>query len=44
MSHIGLNSLEKMVSALETLSPQIHMSEEKRLAALKPLERMLELS
>jgi quinolinate synthase len=39
-----LNTLEKMVNALETLSPQIHMSEEKRLAALKPLERMLELS
>tara|TARA_B110000438_G_scaffold69583_1_gene69856 strand:- start:946 stop:1344 length:399 start_codon:yes stop_codon:yes gene_type:complete len=42
--HMRLNTLEKMVNALETLSPQIHMSEEKRLAALKPLERMLELS
>jgi quinolinate synthase len=42
--HMRLNSLEKVLSALETLSPQIHMSEEKRLAALKPLERMLELS
>lgn len=42
--HMRLNTLEKMVNVLETLSPQIHMSEEKRLAALKPLERMLELS
>ncbi|MBC8312218.1 MAG: quinolinate synthase NadA [Candidatus Marinimicrobia bacterium] len=42
--HMRLNTLEKMVNALETLSPQIQMSEEKRLAALKPLERMLELS
>jgi quinolinate synthase len=39
-----LNLLEKMVSILEILSPQIYMSEEKRLAALNPLERMLELS
>ena len=39
-----LNLLEKMVRVLETLSPQIYMSEEKRLAALKPLERMLEPS
>ena len=42
--HMRLNTLEKMVKALETLSPQIQMTEEKRLAALKPLERMLELS
>ena len=42
--HMRLNTLEKMVNALETLSPEIHMSEDKRLAALKPLERMLELS
>ena len=42
--HMRLNTLEKMVNALETLSPQIYMSEDKRLAALKPLERMLELS
>ncbi len=42
--HMRLNTLEKMVAALETLTPQIHMSESKRLAALKPLERMLELS
>ena len=42
--HMRLNTLEKRVNALETLSPQIYMSEDKRLAALKPLERMLELS
>ncbi len=42
--HMRLNTLEKMVTALETLSPQIYMSEDKRLAALKPLERMLEFS
>ena len=42
--HMRLNSLEKVMVALERLSPQIYMSEEKRLAALKPLERMLEFS
>ena len=42
--HMRLNTLEKMVNALEMLSPQIYMTEDKRLAALKPLERMLELS
>jgi len=42
--HMRLNTLEKMVSALETLEPQIKMSEELRLKALKPLERMLSLS
>ena len=39
-----LNTLEKKVTALEALTPQIHMSESKRLAALKllkPLKRML---
>lgn len=42
--HMRLNTLEKMVAALETLSPEIILPEELRLAALKPLERMLELS
>jgi quinolinate synthase len=42
--HMRLNTLEKMVSALETLEPQIEMEEELRLKALKPLERMLALS
>ncbi|MEY3212461.1 MAG: Quinolinate synthetase protein, partial [Pseudomonadota bacterium] len=38
-----LNTLEKMVLALRDLEPRIEMSEELRLAALKPLERMLAL-
>ena len=42
--HMRLNTLEKMVSALETLGPQIEMEEELRLKALKPLQRMLALS
>jgi quinolinate synthase len=42
--HMRLNTLEKMVNALETLTPQINMSDVKRQKALKPLERMLELS
>ena len=42
--HMRLNTLEKMVSALETLEPQINMPKELRLRALKPLERMLALS
>jgi len=42
--HMRLNTLEKMLKALETLSPQIVMDEKLRLAALKPLERMLALS
>jgi quinolinate synthase len=42
--YMKLNTLEKMISALENLSPQIELPEEVRLRALKPLERMLELS
>ena len=42
--HMKLNTLEKMVNTLETLSPEITMLEDLRLRALKPLERMLELS
>jgi len=42
--HMRLNTLEKMASALETLEPQIIMSEDLRIKALKPLERMLSLS
>jgi len=42
--YMKLNTLEKMVRALETLSPEIIMDEDLRLKALKPLERMLELS
>jgi quinolinate synthase len=42
--HMKLNTLEKMVAALENMKPEITMPEELRLKALKPLERMLELS
>jgi quinolinate synthase len=42
--HMRLNTLEKMVSALETLSPQINLEENIRINALKSLEKMLELS
>ncbi len=42
--HMRLNTLEKMVSALENLEPQIEIPESLRLKALKPLERMLALS
>ena len=39
-----LNTLEKMVYALETLTPEIQLDESLRVKALKPLERMLALS
>ncbi len=39
-----LNTLEKLYLALRDLSPEIKMSEELRVAALKPIERMLSLS
>jgi quinolinate synthase len=39
-----LNSLEKLYVALRDLSPEIHMSEELRVGALKPIEAMLALS
>jgi quinolinate synthase len=42
--YMKLNTMEKMVKALENLSPEILMDENLRLRALKPLERMLELS
>ena len=42
--HMRLNTLEKMVSALENLTPEITMEEDLRLKALAPLERMLALS
>ena len=37
-------SMQELSQALESLEPQIQMSEELRLKALKPLERMLALS
>ena len=39
-----LNTPEKIALALENLSPRIELDEELRLKALKPLEKMLELS
>ena len=39
-----MNTLEKLKSCLETLEPSIEMGEELRIKALKPLERMLEMS
>lgn len=42
--YMKLNTIPKMINALKTLSPEIKLPEELRLKALKPLERMLELS
>lgn len=42
--YMRLHTLDKVLLALETLEPQIHLPEDLRLAALRPLERMLELS
>jgi quinolinate synthase len=42
--YMRLNTLEKLYVSLRDLSPEIHMSEELRLGALKPIERMLALS
>ncbi len=42
--YMRLNTIDKMIAALENLEPQIELDEELRLEALKPLERMLELS
>lgn len=42
--YMGLNTLEKMYLAMHNEAPAIVMSEDLRLRALKPLERMLELA
>jgi quinolinate synthase len=39
-----LNSLEKVYLCMEYEEPEIIMNEELRLAALKPIQRMLEIS
>jgi quinolinate synthase len=39
-----LNTPEKVYLALRDLTPELHMDEELRLRALRPIERMLELS
>ena len=41
--YMRLNTMEKIYLALRDLQPRIEMTEELRLAALKPLERMLAL-
>ena len=41
---MAMNTLEKVYLAMVNHSPRIEMPEELRLAALKPLERMLEMS
>ena len=41
---IRLNTIEKMVAALNTMSPEIILSEDCRLKALAPLEKMVALS
>ena len=42
--HMRLNTLEKMVTTLEKMEPEITLTEEVRLKALVPLEKMLVLS
>jgi quinolinate synthase len=39
-----LNTLEKLYLAMKNRTPEITMSEEIRLAALRPMQRMLEMS
>lgn len=39
-----LNTLEKLYLAMKNLTPEITMSEEIRVAALRPIQRMLEMS
>jgi len=42
--YMRLNTLEKLYLAMRDRSPEITLSEESRLAALKPIQRMLEMS
>nr|WP_291908468.1 quinolinate synthase NadA [Chitinophaga sp. CB10] len=42
--HMKLNTLEKLYLCMEYEQPEITMDENLRLAALKPIERMLEIS
>ncbi len=42
--HMKLNSLEKLYLCMEYETPEIKMDEELRLAAKKPIDRMLEIS
>ena len=42
--HMKLNTLEKLYLCMEYEQPEIIMDEQVRLAALKPIQRMLEIS
>jgi quinolinate synthase len=42
--HMKLNTLEKLYLCMEYETPEIHMEEELRKAARKPIDRMLEIS
>lgn len=42
--HMKLNTLEKLYLCMKYELPEIHMGEQLRLAARKPIERMLEIS
>jgi quinolinate synthase len=42
--HMKLNTLEKLYLCIKYELPQIHMAEDIRLASLKPIQRMLEIS
>ncbi len=42
--HMKLNTLEKLYLCMEYETPEITMAEELRLAALKPIQRMLDIS
>ena len=42
--HMKLNTLEKLYLCMEYETPEINMEEEVRIAAKKPIERMLEIS
>jgi quinolinate synthase len=42
--HMKLNTLEKLYLCMEYEAPEIVMAEDLRLAALKPIQRMLEIS
>ncbi len=42
--HMRLNTLEKLYLAMKNKTPEITLPEETRVAALKPMQRMLEMS
>ncbi len=42
--HMRLNTIEKLYLAMKNKTPEITLSEDVRIAALKPIQRMLEMS